>query len=81
MVSIQWELGWLVPDMSPISCPQTGWVQAFSSKTREDDTYNRDLVGAYWTEIDQGYHSERPVYTPKASLCGQERLWVVMQEQ
>lgn len=54
---------------------------AFSSKTREDDTYNRDLVGAYWTEIDQRYHSERPVYTPKASLCGQERLWVVMQEQ
>lgn len=42
---------------------------AFSSKTGEDDTYNRDLVGAYQTEIDRGYHSVTPcLYTKGKSV-------------
>lgn len=52
-----WFLIWV-----PISFPQTRWVHGIQQQNGAGwrRYLQRDLVGAYWTEIDQGYHSTTP---------------------
>lgn len=71
MVSIQWELCWLVLDMSPylISSDRMDAWHSAAKQGKMILTIETCLVGAYQTEIDRGYHSVTPcLYTKGKSV-------------
>lgn len=82
MVSIQWELCWLVLDVSPYLI-FSDRMDAWHSASKQGWCHLQ--TETWWVHTEQkqteGTILQCPVYTPKASLCGQGRLQVVMQEQ